>query len=80
MDRIDPIRPRPPGAEPIPAIRRTKRSGEEREQPDPEGREKRRRPTTGSRTSTCASDPGPPSVHPEWTPLKEPGRRADHEA
>ena len=30
--------------EPIPAIRRTKRSGEEREQPDPEGREKRRRP------------------------------------
>jgi hypothetical protein len=33
VDRIEPIRPRLPGAQPIPAIRRTKRSEEEREQP-----------------------------------------------
>ncbi|QEC46867.1 hypothetical protein FSW04_04190 [Baekduia soli] len=44
MDRIEPIRPQPPAARPIPAIRRTARPGEE-SRPDPdEGRRRRRRP------------------------------------
>ena len=44
MDRIDPITSRPPAAEPLPAIRRTKRADDEREQPDPDERRRRRRP------------------------------------
>lgn len=41
MDRIDPIRPRPPMAEPIPAIRRTDRSTDHREQQDRQPRKRR---------------------------------------
>ena len=43
-NRIEPIRPRSPGPEAIPAIRRPRRSGEEREQPEREAGEQRRRP------------------------------------
>lgn len=42
MDRIDPIRPRPPMAEPIPAIRRTDRSTDQRREQD--GQSRKRRP------------------------------------
>ncbi|HEU4976369.1 MAG TPA: hypothetical protein VFT50_14850 [Baekduia sp.] len=41
MDRIEPIRPRPPVTEPIPAIRRTKRTGDERGEQEPPPRKKR---------------------------------------
>ncbi len=41
MDRIDPIRPRPPMAEPIPAIRRTDRSTDKQQQHDAPPRKRR---------------------------------------
>jgi hypothetical protein len=43
-NRIDPIRSRSRAPEAIPAIRRPKRSGEEREQPERDADEQRRRP------------------------------------
>jgi hypothetical protein len=43
MDRIEPIRPRPPQTQPIPAIRRPARSGDERRE-EPGGQPGRRRP------------------------------------
>jgi hypothetical protein len=42
-NRIEPIRPRPPTTEAIPAIRRPKRSDDERDQPEPQDRERKRR-------------------------------------
>lgn len=44
MDRIEPIRPRPPAPEPIPAIRRTDRSTDHREQQDQPPRKRRQPP------------------------------------
>jgi len=44
VDRIDPIRSRPPAPQVIPAIRRPDRTGDEREQPDPKDRRRQRRP------------------------------------
>jgi hypothetical protein len=44
VDRIDPIRPRPPQPESIPAIRRTDRTGDQRRDADDERREGERRP------------------------------------
>jgi len=43
MDRIEPIRPRPPQTEPIPAVRRVVRSSEERPRRD-EHEDAERRP------------------------------------
>jgi hypothetical protein len=44
VDRIDPIRPRPPVTEPIPAIRRTDRSTDQRGQQDQPPRKRRQPP------------------------------------
>jgi hypothetical protein len=44
MDRIDPIRPRPPMAEPIPAIRRLDRSTDREQQQDAQQRKRRPAP------------------------------------